>query len=111
MKIGSDKYRINARMVHLNLLRSVKEAAIILDETEARIIKEHKNKTLPFPSVEVGDCIVLYIPTFMLRSIAKVQDLGVTKTIRFLNDFKKNRLMHLLENETPWDDYDLTEWI
>lgn len=110
-RTGSQKYRIESKLVHMNLLLSVDEVSILLDTSPGKLMQFHREKTLPFPSVEVGKCLIFYIPTSYLKTVRAIKELGVTKPLKFLKDFKRDRLMHLLDENTTWSRYDLKEWI
>lgn len=110
-KIVSGKYRIESKMIHMNLLLSIDEVSILLDTTPGRLMQFHREKNLPFPSVKVGECLIFYLPTSYLKTVKVVKDLGVTKPLKFLKDMIKDRLVHLLDNNTDWSRYDLKEWI
>jgi len=109
-EIGSGKYRIKSKMVHLDLLRGIKETAIMLDSSERILKSGHENKNLPFPSILIEGAYLFYLPISMLKSIKKVQDLGVTKVIPFLKYIFDNKLDRFLERDYDWEGYDLEKW-
>jgi len=109
-KVGSGYYRVKSKMVHMDLLLSIDEVSILLDENPGRLLQYHEAKTLPFPSVEVGKCLIFYIPASFLKTIGVVKELGVTKHLKFLKSMVKNRLTRLLDNNTDWSAYNLEDW-
>lgn len=109
-EIGSKAYRIKSKMVHMDLLRGLKETSILLDTSENVLKNGHEKKSLPFPSIKIEGTYIFYIPTFVLRGVRKVQELGVTKVMQFLKYIYRERLSRMLENDYDWESYDLSEW-
>lgn len=109
-KVGSQSHRAYSKMVHVDLLRSIDEVAILLRVTRASLEKGHKEKTLPFVSVEVGKCLIFYIPSSALKTLRRVEMLGVTKLMKFYKDMYKERLMRLFDEDTDWSKFDLSDY-
>jgi len=109
-KYGSGAYRIKTKMVSLDLLRGIKQTSILLDTTPEKLKKGHNDKTLPFPFVLIDNTYIFYIPIWTLRTITKVQELGVIKVLSFLKHLVKNKLERFMMHDFDWEKYDLTEW-
>ena len=97
-------------MIHLDLLRGIKETSILLDTSETVLKKGHEKRNLPFPSVCIEGAYLFYIPTHILRGVSKVQQLGVTKVMPFLRYIDRNDLERFMEADYDWSTYDLSEW-
>ena len=109
-RLGAKRYRIKSKMVHLDLLRGIKETSILTDSSKQVLQNGHKDKTLPFPSILIEGAYLFYIPTYMLRTVERVKDLGVTKVMSFLRHLDKEGLVRMMEEDFDWSLYNLTEW-
>ena len=109
-KYGSGSYRIKSKMVHMDLLRGVKQTAILMGSTEQTLKKGHGDKSLPFPSMIIDKVYIFYIPTWMLKTVFKVQELGVVRMIPFLRYLIENNLERFMKHDFDWESYDLSQW-
>lgn len=97
-------------MVHMDLLRGAKETAIMMNSTVQVLKKGHDDKSLPFPSIIIDKTYIFYIPTWMIKTAFKIQELGVVRVIPFLRYLLKNKLERLMKHDFDWGSYDLNEW-
>lgn len=109
-KIGAKEYRVKSKMVHMSLLRGIKETTILMNSTSEILKKGHDDKSLPFASIIIDKTYIFYIPTWMLKTVINVQELGVVRVIAFLKYLNKNRLERFMKHDFDWGSYDLNQW-